>query len=201
VPLKTRQCPSACKILFCGLLNTLTQDFPGDSLGPPYKAKGFISSLACPALEDLTEKTRERVVGRMTETPMDCSVFPRDTLIPLQHHNETTSSSTLLIGSIVWIIWPPTEVNLGTLRRTYDAFSVDYAEENLDVTNQLVGGLVSVQSAGEGLRIPPYCILLGLTTENSVLAKYSTLSVIQFMAMLRRIPFLESWWKSEINGE
>jgi hypothetical protein len=168
---------------------------------PNCKVKGFIPNLVCPELDELTETTRERAMGCMTETSMECSVFPRGMLVPVQHHNETTSSSTLLIGTMLWIIWPPTEANIGILHRAYEDFSIDYNEEKLEVANEMNGGVVFVQSAGEGLRILPYCIMLGLATEASVLAKYSTLTAIQFIGMLRRLPLLESWWKTEINGQ
>ncbi|KAF2689777.1 hypothetical protein K458DRAFT_290769 [Lentithecium fluviatile CBS 122367] len=168
---------------------------------PTFKSKGFIPNLECPVLDEMAAKTREKAAGYMEETPMMCSVFPCDTLIPLQHHNETMSYSTLLLGSILWMIWPPTERNLTLLHRAYDEFAIDPDEEKFNIANELTGGVVFVQTASEGLRVPPYCIMLGLATENSVLAKYSLLSATQFTAMLHKLPFLESWWKTEAHGK
>jgi hypothetical protein len=166
-----------------------------------YTAKGFIPDLQCPALEAMTAQAIVKDAANMTETSLECLVFPRDVVVPLQHHNETTSFSTLLMGSIMWIIWPPTDQNIGTLHRAYDDFAIDCNEKKLDIAHKLTGGVCCVQSDSEGLRIPPYCIMMGLTTAPSVLVKYSTLSGAQFLAMLRRLPFLEAWWKTEVDGD
>jgi hypothetical protein len=170
---------------------------------PNYEGNGFVPSLLCPKLDVMTEKTKESVVGSMEVMAMACSVFPKNTLIPLQHHNETTSYSSLLAGSILWIVWPPTSHNLNLLHRAYDTFSVDKDEEklNINAADQLVGGVIFVQSAGEGLRIPPYCLILGLATQTALMAKYCILSAPQFVSMLGKLPFLESWWEIEVDGD
>jgi hypothetical protein len=43
--------------------------------------------------------------------------------------------------------------------------------------------------------------VLGLVTKTAALASYSILSAEKFIPMLRRIPFLESWWRTEVEGD
>lgn len=167
-----------------------------------YEADGMIPGLPCAHLDQVCEGGFEVWDNALLETNMSCSVFPSGCIISLQHHDETTSFSTLLIGSIIWMAWPPTEQNLSKLRRAYEAFGEHLDSDKLDVAHELMGGVACVQSPGEAFRLPPHCIVLGLAREVSVLASYSILTVDQYLYTLRsKLPFLTAWWKTEANGE
>jgi hypothetical protein len=88
---------------------------------------------------------------------MTSCVLPHGMLIPLQHHNETTSFSTLLVGEIIWIIWPPTDHNLKTLQDAYETYAATPHNRHFNVAEKLLGGRACVQAAREMLKLPPYC--------------------------------------------
>ncbi|KAI8934983.1 hypothetical protein NX059_008649 [Plenodomus lindquistii] len=130
-----------------------------------------------------------------------CTIISKDTLIPLQHSNEGTTTVTVLVGSMIWIIWPPTLRNLNILQTAYEAFAPECKKAALDVTRDLEGGIVLQQIEGEGLRIPPYCPMMGLPLHTSVLATTSTTTVGNFISMLQKAPLLKAWFRTEIDGK
>ncbi|KAF2847185.1 hypothetical protein T440DRAFT_540084 [Plenodomus tracheiphilus IPT5] len=130
-----------------------------------------------------------------------CTIISKDTLIPLQHSNEGTTATTVLAGSIIWIIWPPTTHNLDILQAAYEAFAPECNEATLEITSELTGGIVLTQIEGEGLRIPPYCPMIGLTLHTSVLATNSTTTIADFIYMLSKARLLKAWFRTEIDGK
>ncbi|KAF2639317.1 hypothetical protein P280DRAFT_519505 [Massarina eburnea CBS 473.64] len=162
--------------------------------------EGLIPQLPSPTLEALVSGNKENWRSAISHTQMASSVFPRDHLITLQHHNEAISFSTLLVGQILWIIWPPTEDNLNTLQAAYESYASTLDETAFDITDKLIGGISLVQSVGEGLRVPPFCLMTALPLQTSVLAAYNIIASSKFVPTLLEIPFLKSWWKTEAEG-
>ena len=130
-----------------------------------------------------------------------CTVLPSDTLLSLHHSNEGTTVTTLLSGSVIWLIWPPTDHNRHTLQTAYENFAEDSDETKLDVANNLEGGMVFVQAEGDGLRIPPFCPMMSLATKTSVLAINSHITVENFISTLGNLPLLKAWYQTEVNGD
>ena len=129
------------------------------------------------------------------------TILPRDTLLSLQHSNEGTTFATLLSGAVAWFVWPPTPHNLKILKNCYETFAEGFDSASLNVTGEFKEGVCLIQTVGEALRIPPFCPMICLSLEASVLATYSVVTVSQLTEMLRRLPLLLAWFKTEIDGE
>jgi hypothetical protein len=130
-----------------------------------------------------------------------CTVLPADTLLPLHHSNEGTTVTTLLSGSIAWIVWPPTDHNIRTMQTAYEAYAEDFDETKLDVAGDLEGGIIFLQGEGEGVRIPPFSPMMSLALKTSVLATKNHVTVENFISMLQKLPLLKAWFETEADGE
>ncbi|KAF2036196.1 hypothetical protein EK21DRAFT_106299 [Setomelanomma holmii] len=127
-------------------------------------------------------------------------ILPRSTLLPLHHSNEGTTVTTVLSGSVIWTIWPSTNRNLRFLQTAYENYAETWDESRLDIAGHLEGGMAFVQTERDGLRIPPFCIMLCLSTTTSVLATYSHVTIKEFLSMLQKLPFLRAWFPTEVDG-
>ncbi|KAJ4297921.1 hypothetical protein N0V90_005820 [Kalmusia sp. IMI 367209] len=168
---------------------------------PRFTGPGYISNLPSQMLDQLAAKKNIPGKGVMMEQPITCSVFPCDTLLTVEHHNETTSYSALLTGEILWVIWPPTQHNLATLQQAYNNFAQGKIRNLFDVREELEGGVMLGQLAGEGLRLPPHCIMAGVVAKTSVLASYSFLTVANLMHSLTNAGLHSSWMDTELDGD
>lgn len=175
------------------LLNSLTDTANTTSNG----ILSFPSSL----LDDICGDTKVDYDNVLRESITNAIVFARSTLLSLEHSNEGTTFTTLLAGTIAWLIWPPTEQNLDILQSSYEAFSESFDHTKMNVADQLEGGVCFVQTVGEAIRIPPFCPMLCLSLETSVLATYSVVTVDQLDGILRKLPLLQAWFGTEIDGE
>lgn len=163
---------------------------------------GIIPTFPSEALEELCIQNRVLPDGLLRELTMTtCTILPGNTVLPLHHSNEGMTVTTLLSGSIVWIIWPSTDHNVDTLQAAYENFAQDFDDAHLQVARNLEGGLVFVQAEGEGLRIPPQCPMMGLAARTSVLATYTQVTVENFMSVLQKLPFLKAWFQTEVDGQ
>lgn len=129
-----------------------------------------------------------------------CTILPSKTYLPLHHSNEGTTVTTLLVGSIVWIIWPPIKSNHRSLQTMYENLARGH-EMDIDFTSDLEGGMIFVQTEGDGLRIPPHSLMMALATSTSVLATYSDVDVENFISMLHKLPLWRAWHQTELNGD
>lgn len=129
-----------------------------------------------------------------------CNVLPTNTMLPLHHSNEGTTITTLLAGEVVWVVWPPTAKNLDIFESAYKKFAEDFDETKLDVASDLEGGVTFVQTVGDGLRIPPFLLMMGLSTSTSVLASGTQVTINDFISMLSRLSLLKAWYQTEIDG-
>lgn len=154
-----------------------------------------------PSLEDICGDTKVEYDNTLRESMTHATVLQRITLLPLQHSNEGTTFTTLLSGAVAWFIWPPTEHNLDVLRSYYDAYANRTEGAVLNVTDGLQGGVSFVQCVGEAVRIPPFCPMLCLSMEGSILATYSVVTIEQCICMLNKLPLLQAFFKTEIGGE
>jgi hypothetical protein len=163
-------------------------------------ATGTIVTFPSETLEELWSKDWKAPDNLLRASMATCTVLPNDTLLPLHHSNEGTTITTLLSGSIVWVIWPPTEHNLRTLQAAYEEFAEDLNENKLNIAESLKGGTIFVQSEGEGLRLPPFSLMTGLATTTSVLATHSHVTDEDFVSMLQKLPLLKAWFQTELDG-
>ncbi|KAF2866030.1 hypothetical protein BDV95DRAFT_649511 [Massariosphaeria phaeospora] len=166
-----------------------------------YETSGVIPHLPSSTLDALCNAGKENWDDVLFETPTTVSVLSANTPLTLQHHNESTSFSTLLTGTVVYVVWPPTPHNFTVLQDAYDAFATSSFDDTaLDVSHRLEGGVTFVQSARETLRLPPFCLLRGLATTTAVLATYSIVTADTFVSMLHALPLLTSFWATETHG-
>jgi hypothetical protein len=164
-------------------------------------ATGGIISFPSEALEEMAFQGREAPEHLLRATMTTCTVLPGNTQLPLHHSNEGTTATTLLFGSIIWVFWPPTEDNLRILQAGYENVGDNFDEAQLEFTSSLEGGVIFLQGEGDGLRLPPYSIVMSLATKSSVLATYSEVTVQNFIAMLHVLPLLKAWFRVEIDGD
>lgn len=152
-------------------------------------------------LEELCEYGYEEPYNNLKTCTTNGVVLPRHFLQYLSHSDEGTTTITLLAGSLVWVVWPPTDHNLSVLKTVYETFFSDFIAGNYQVLEQLEGGIIFIQEKGEGLRLPPFCPILNLPLQTAVLASYSDLTVENFLSMLPKIPLMDAWYKTELSGE
>jgi hypothetical protein len=163
-------------------------------------ATGTIVTFPSETLETLLIQDWEAPANLLRASMATCTVLPNNTLLPIHHSNESTTITTLLSGSIVWIIWPPTDHNLRTLQTAYEHSAEDLDESKLTIADSLEGGTIFVQTEGDGLRLPPFSLMTGLATTTSVLATYSHVTVENFISMLQKLPLLKAWFHTEVEG-
>jgi hypothetical protein len=130
-----------------------------------------------------------------------CTVLSGNTLLPLQHSNESSTVATLLRGSIIWIFWPPTDNNLHSLQMAYENFNKELDQVDLGIASNLEGGMVFMQTEGDGLRLPPFSLTMSLATTTSVLATYCEVTIEDFIVMLQKLPLLKAWFQTELDGD
>jgi hypothetical protein len=162
---------------------------------------GIVLSFPSPSLDNMCGDKKVAYDHVVRESMTEATVLPRDTLLSLQHSNEGTTFTTLLSGSVAWIIWPPTRHNLDILRSSYRAFAEGFDGTKMNVSSELKDGVSLVQTVGDAIRLPPFCPMLCLSLEPSILATYFVLTATQLMDMLHKLPLLFEWWKTEIDGE
>ena len=174
-------------------INTLIDADAGD-------ATTTIVTFPSETLEKMCADGWEPPRNILRTTMTTCTVLPKDTLLPLHHSNEGTTITTLLSGTIVWIIWPPTAKNMRGLQTMYEIMR-ERGVENHNVTFLFEGGMVFVQNQGDALSIPAHSVMMALATSTSVLAAYSEVTVQNFTATLERMPMLRAWFYAEIDGD
>ncbi|KAH9875410.1 hypothetical protein J1614_004902 [Plenodomus biglobosus] len=189
-----------------GTVEANDQDTSSQLIGsltiPDIAPKDAVASFPSETLDQIClEAGLDAPEDTLHRTHTTCTVVSENALIPLQHNSEGATTTTVLAGSMIWIIWPPTAHNLNVLQAAYEAFAPNCNEAALDVTHNLEGGIVLTQIEGEALRIPPYCPIMGLSLHTSVLATNSTTTVSNFIAMLQRAPLLKAWFRTEIDGK
>lgn len=161
---------------------------------------GCLVDFSSPTLTALYKSSEERTEHSIFSVPPTTSILPRGYFIPLQQQNEAKTTTTLLTGTILWIIWPPTKHNLDTLQNAYKIFAKDFDAEKLnDVALELETGVSFVVTAGVTVHCSPFCPIMGLVTETAVLSKYSIVTTDSFLTLCRQIPFLKTFWRTECS--
>jgi Zn ribbon nucleic-acid-binding protein len=166
-----------------------------------HDTRGGILSFPSPSFDKICDDGKVEYDGVVRESMTVASILSRDTLLPLQHSNEGTTFTTLLSGSVAWIIWPPTKQNLEILQTSYNVSAADLDDTRTNVPHELVGGVCLVQTIGDAIRIPPFCPLMCLSLERSVIATHFVVTATQLANMLHKLPLLLAWFKTEIDGE
>lgn len=169
--------------------------------GDQTDTSGIVLSFSSPSLDDVCGDEKVTYDHVVSESMTEATVLPRDTLLSLQHSNEGTTFTTLLSGSVAWIIWPPTKSNLDILQSSYSAFTEGFDGSKMNVSSELRDGVSLVQTVGDAIRLPPFCPMLCLSLKPSILATYFVLKATQLVDVLHKIPLLLEWWKTEIDGE
>jgi hypothetical protein len=164
-------------------------------------ATGTIVTFPSESLEELWSKDWEAPNNLLRASMATCTVLPNNTFLPLHHSNEGTTITTQLSGSVVWVVWPPTDSNLRTLQTAYGNFAEDPEAINLSIAESLEGGMIFAQTEGDGLRLPPFTLIAGLAITTSVLTSQSHVTAEDFIRMLRKLPLLKAWFQTELDGQ
>ncbi|KAF2004710.1 hypothetical protein P154DRAFT_616862 [Amniculicola lignicola CBS 123094] len=127
-------------------------------------------------------------------------IAPSNHLLELQHTNESYTYTTMMTGQVIWFVWPPTTHNLDCLKMGYEMFESDRRKADANIIKLLEYGVTFVQEKGDCVRLPPFCVILALSTNTTVLAKTSAITGGSFIQGLSNIPLLEAWWKTEVGG-
>jgi hypothetical protein len=173
-------------------INSLTDSSLGNT--------ATVVTIPSEVLEDLYKEDWEEPENFLTSSITQCMILPSNTLLSLHHNNEGTTVTTLLSGSIVWAIWPPTDKNHRTLQTAYkDLAQGDQSQ--VDLATNLEGGIVFVQTAGDALRIPSFSVMMAISTSTSVLATSSEVTVENFQSQLQKLALLTAWWQTELDSD
>lgn len=167
---------------------------------PDLVATGTVVTFPSETLEKLCNEDWEEPVNFLACPITKCIVLPGNTLLPLHHSNEGTTITTLLAGSIVWVIWPPTDKNHRTLQTAYEDLAQG-DESDIGLATDLEGGMIFVQKEGDGLRIPPFSLMMALATSTAVLATFSEVTVENFISRMQKLPLLKAWFQTELDGD
>jgi hypothetical protein len=167
---------------------------------PDFGGSAMIVTFPSDTLDQLCVEQWEAPPNLLRATLTTCTVLPNDTLLPMHHSNEGTMTTTLLSGFIVWIIWPPTENNHRSLQTAYENLAAGKDDE-IGSQIDFEGGMIFVQTEGDGLRIPPHSVMMALTTSTAVLATYSEVTVENFISMFQKLPLLRAWFQTELDGD
>ncbi|KAL1649674.1 hypothetical protein SLS61_006330 [Didymella pomorum] len=117
---------------------------------------GIVLSFPSTSLDDMRGDNKVVYDNVVSEPMTEATVLPYDTLLSLQHSNEGTTFTTLLSGSVAWIIWPPTKHNLDILQSSYSASAEGFDCTKINVSSELRDGVAVVQTAGDAIRLPPF---------------------------------------------
>jgi hypothetical protein len=168
-------------------------------IDPDLDSTATVATFPSEVLNELCDEGQESLQSLLRTTMTTCTVLPSDTLLPMHHSNEGTTITTLLSGSIVWIIWPPTSKNIRSLQTAYEILA-EGSDVEPNTATDFEGGMILVQTEGDGLRIPPHSVMMALATSTSVLATYSEVTVENFITMLQNLPLLKTWFQTELDG-
>jgi hypothetical protein len=162
-------------------------------------ATATVVTIPSETLENQCNEDWEELENLLTSPITQCMILPSNTLLPLHHNNEGTTVTTLLSGSIVWVIWPPTDKNHRTLQTAYEDLAQG-DQSQVDLATNLEGGIVFVQTAGDGLKIPPFSLMMALSTSTSLLATSSEVTVENFISQLQKLALLKAWFQTELDS-
>lgn len=87
-------------------------------------------------------------------------------------HCEAYALNTLVSGTKVFVIFPPTPSNLDTLREKWEALAKVDDFYSTPFWERMEGGIALIQRAGETLIVPPFCPYISCSLETSVSAEY-----------------------------
>lgn len=163
-------------------------------------ATGAITSFRSATLELLCQETDSTEPEHLLHAgTMSSTISSNDALLPLQHSNEVSTTTTLISGSLAWVIWPPTPHNSQVLTSAYECFNRYLTPATLEITDDLEGGIVLTQGVGEALSIRPVCPMMRMSTRPSVLATYSTVTAENLVSMLSNSALLTACFNTEIR--
>lgn len=168
---------------------------------PDFDTDGIIMSFPSPSLEEICGDTKVLYDSELRESTSLATVLSRNSLLDIQHTSEGTTFTTLLSGAVAWVIWPPTKHNLAILESHYKATAEGMEDVQMNVMHKLEDGVCLVQTVGDAIRIPPFCLITCLSTETSVMSTYTVLTATQLADMLGKLPLLLAWFKTEVDSE
>ncbi|KAF1978180.1 hypothetical protein BU23DRAFT_564440 [Bimuria novae-zelandiae CBS 107.79] len=156
-----------------------------------FQSTGRIEGFKSPSLEAVAMLASDKEAQMFNtkgmhllfNTGIQTTVVPRDTLIDLDTHSARRTFTTVLSGEVIWIVWPGTPENIEVMLQHYDKDNIANFTHQQHLTRtiqQLQHGIIFGQGEGTGMRVPPFCISLGLAAETTVLAT-STVTYAQDM--------------------
>jgi hypothetical protein len=134
-----------------------------------------------------------QLLGQNTIT---ANIFPSGAVADL-HHDIGFVPSTLIKGEKLWLVWPPTELNLKALYNAYEA-SLQSGDSEFRIFKSfesLSDGIVFLQSAGTTLWVPPFCPHAVFTTKTSILVGGEIYAKYKFPQRLENVRLHMMWEK------
>jgi hypothetical protein len=143
---------------------------------PNYSISGSIHNLTSPLLtQSLTGGSQSlkgwEHTGILEVTLLIVNVMPARGGYDLDHC-EGYMLNTLLSGTRVWIVYPPTESNLHSLCEKWEALAKSDEYWSIPYWKQMDSGIAIIQHPGQTLHIPPFCPYLVCSLETSISAEY-----------------------------
>jgi hypothetical protein len=178
--------------------NITNRSFPSPS------PDGYISILKSAKLSALATDIKKDLPGQIYVSEPVYRLFPSKHVIQLQHQHSCSSYVTQLSGSIIWVVWPPTESDLSALAKAYAEYDNDMDKNKLnEKAGDLEGGVMFVTERGDAFRIPSFCPLMGVvrSRETSVLATYSVTATADLLnvGVGKNVELLKAWWGTDFS--
>jgi hypothetical protein len=154
---------------------------------PMYMEDGSIHNVKSKELDATASFQSWQSDGMLGCSGLDLSVLPAGGSNDLDYRDCWTLS-TLLQGSLFWMIMPPTPENLELLREKYQKHMDGEETNSWEYVEQLTGTIAFVQSPGQMVYIPPCCLFAMISIETCVSAAYRIATVKKFHMTLHNLP-------------
>lgn len=172
---------------------------------PLYSERGAIINLRSPTFESLfTKKPEWGADGLVGQSDMHMTITPAHEVLDLAYH-DYFYLSTLLSGSKVWIVYPPSKENFASLTEAYEQLQgATYGSTFLKISSRLRHGIVIVQQAGQTLLLPPFWAHIVFCPETTVSGGHLITTAIKFPERLLHLELYQtvlSIWPDRVKQQ
>lgn len=158
---------------------------------PRYRAPGAVFYLLSPEFERIYQYTPDWPEDGILDTSqLDINVSPGDNVLDMDF-SDTYTHSTLITGSKIWLVFPPTPNNMAVLQAHYNTLSnrtedhaLDFA---LDHARDFESGIILIQRSGQTLFLPPFWMATALSVQPTVSATFRIATAIEFGERIKQL--------------